>query len=257
MARMTNLAKVVRSAGLKVVEVDGWKKRSARTTWRGPKAVVVHHTATPSKVRGNYPTLSTVRNGRTGLPGPLSQLGLGRDGTVYVIAAGSANHNYPASPSQFGNDRAIGIEAEASGYDDWPRVQYDAYVRLVAALCRAYGIPADRSGVRGHKEATTPGRKSDPNFDMDKFRSRVRAVLNPPAPPKPALGRYVTRGVSGKRKEPKRSARVLTFLRKGATVNIREVAYDKASGIWFGRYRTSLGNARWISLRPQDVKRKA
>ncbi len=38
------------------------------------------------------PSLGVIRDGRPGLKGPLSQLGLGRDGAYYVIAAGRAQH---------------------------------------------------------------------------------------------------------------------------------------------------------------------
>ena len=179
---LLDLALICRRAGLKVVEVDGWRTRSAKTRFRGPKAVLCHHTGSSAKAHGNYPTYGTIKSGRTGLPGPLAQLGLGRDGTVYVFAAGSANHNYPAQPAQFGNATAIGIEAEhPGGKAVWPKAQYSAYVTLVAALCKAYKIPADMSGVRGHKEATTPGRKVDPNFNMGNFRAAVREALKPKA----------------------------------------------------------------------------
>src|SRR5690606_6774975 len=124
---------------------------------------------------GNMPSLNVVTNGRAGLPGPLCNLGLGRDGTVYVVAAGVAWHAGKTASANHGNYRAIGIEAEATGVDSWPEAQIDAYARLCRALCDHYGVPV--SEVKGHKEIAVPrGRKIDPNFDMGAFRRRVANI---------------------------------------------------------------------------------
>jgi len=83
------LLQVLQDAALKVAPVDGWEDRGngdVRTT----VGVICHHTAGPRN--GNMPSLRTLLNGRSDLPGPLAQLGLGRDGTFYVIAAGRCNH---------------------------------------------------------------------------------------------------------------------------------------------------------------------
>lgn len=166
---LTNLADVLRAAGLKVEEVAGWKTRG-HGQMTAVETIVCHHTAGPAK--GNYPSLGTVRDGRTGLAGPLAQLGLGRDGTVYVIAAGVCYHAGAVFEKYEDNWHAIGIEAEATGTDPWPSVQYAAYAKLCAVLRKQYGIPNGR--VLGHKEVAKPkGRKPDPNFDMDAFRATV------------------------------------------------------------------------------------
>lgn len=175
---LTNLADVIRAHGLRVVEVDGWKTRGhARFTH--VETVVCHHTGGPSK--GNYPSLGTVRDGRPGLSGPLCNVGLGRDGTVYVVAVGVAWHAGVVKATGYDNWHAIGIEAEGTGTASWPAVQMDAYARLCAALCDGYGVVPGR--VLGHKEVCSPaGRKVDPNFDMVAFRGRVVAALHAPAP---------------------------------------------------------------------------
>lgn len=166
---LTNLADMLRAAGMKVEEVPGWKTRG-HGQMTDVDAIVCHHTAGPKT--GNYPSLSVVRDGRPDLDGPLAQLGLGRDGTVFVIAAGVCYHAGVVFETWQDNWHAIGIEAEGTGVDPWPTVQYQAYAHLVAALRRAYGVPNDR--VVGHKEIAKPkGRKSDPNFDMASFRSAV------------------------------------------------------------------------------------
>jgi hypothetical protein len=175
---LTWLRQVLQDAGLKVAPVDGWEDRGngdVQTT----AGVMCHHTAGPRN--GNMPSLNTLLNGRSDLPGPLAQLGLGRDGTFYVIAAGRCNHAGQGSWQGVtaGNSSFIGIEAENTGLSDdtpWPDVQTDAYRRGVAAILTRIGKTADF--VAGHKEYALPaGRKDDPDFDMVAFRSEVAAIL--------------------------------------------------------------------------------
>src|SRR5687767_78769 len=90
---LTNLADILRGAGLTVVEADGWKTRGYRgQQMSGVKSIVPHWTASSPAARGDYPTLNTILHGTSETPGPLSQLGLGRSGTWYVCAAGLCNH---------------------------------------------------------------------------------------------------------------------------------------------------------------------
>lgn len=84
---LTDLATVLRAAGLKVQEVPGWKTRG-HGQMTSVETIACHHTAGPKT--GNYPSLGVVRDGRPGLDGPLAQLGLARDGTWLVIAAGAS-----------------------------------------------------------------------------------------------------------------------------------------------------------------------
>src|SRR5262245_1953726 len=124
------LPEVLEQAGLKVARVDGWERRG-RADAGVTLGVLCHHTG--GSKNGNMPTLDVLIHGRPGLMGPLSQLGLGRDGTYYVIAAGRCNH---AGLGRWngvvdGNGHFIGIEAENTGRadDPWPAVQIDAYQR--------------------------------------------------------------------------------------------------------------------------------
>lgn len=170
---LTNLADVVRRSGLEVVEVAGWKTRG-HGEMTSVEAIIDHHTATPKTIEGDYPTLKVVRDGRPGLAGPLAQLGLGRSGKVYVIAAGVCYHAGETFETWQNNRHAIGIEAEHDGIGPWPAAVYNAYIRLNWALCQGYDLPVSR--VRGHKEIARPlGRKTDPNFSMDEMRARVAA----------------------------------------------------------------------------------
>ncbi|MGV9364533.1 peptidoglycan recognition protein family protein [Amycolatopsis sp. NPDC003731] len=192
MAYLTNLADFARSAGLRVVEQPGWKTRG-HGSFGAVLSVVCHHTGTPT-TSGNYPSLNVVTNGRADLAGPLCNFGLGRDGTVYVVAAGVAWHaGATVNDAVYGNNHSIGIEAEGTGKDAWPEAQLDAYARLCTALTKAFSFPVSR--VQGHKEICYPhGRKPDPNFDMNAFRGRVSAVLagNPVHNPTPKERKMIT-----------------------------------------------------------------
>jgi peptidoglycan hydrolase-like protein with peptidoglycan-binding domain len=180
---LTWLLDVLKAAGLKVAPVDGWQRRGRGDVGR-IFGVLCHHTA--GGKTGNMPSLNTIVNGRPDLPGPLAQLGLGRDGTYYIIAAGKCNHagkgNWKGVVN--GNTNFIGIEAENTGLPNdspWPAVQLDAYRRGVAAILKHLGQPADFCA--GHKEYALPkGRKSDPNFDMVAFRADVAAIMRGDGP---------------------------------------------------------------------------
>ncbi len=173
---LTWLPGVLRNAGLKVAEVPGWADRG-HGDMGSVVGVVCHHTGTPGALDKNMPTLDVLVKGRSDLSGPLSQLGLGRDGTYYVVAAGRCYH---AGEGQWkgvsGNSRFIGIEGENGGSraDAWPPEQMDAYRRGVAAILKQIG--ADVSMCCGHREYA-PHRKDDPLFDMDQFRTDVQAIM--------------------------------------------------------------------------------
>jgi hypothetical protein len=168
---LTDLDRAVAKSGLEFVEVAGWRTRG-HGSLSSVESIVCHHTASAASAPGDYPTLAVVRDGRSDLPGPLSQLGLGRSGRVYIIAAGVSFHAGATHAAWMDNWHSIGIEAEHPGIGVWPTQQYDAYARLCAALADHYNVPTAR--VLGHKEIATPtGRKVDPNFDMPTFRGRI------------------------------------------------------------------------------------
>jgi hypothetical protein len=206
---LTWLPGVLRGTGLKVAECPGWEARGRREmgTVRG---VMCHHTAGPPS--GNMPSLNTLLVGRSDLPGPLSQLGLGRDGTYYVIAAGLCNHAGGGSWQGItnGNESFIGIEAENTGTksDPWPEVQIDAYRRGTAAILGH--IRASAQFCAGHKEYALPaGRKDDPSFSMDDFRSALTLLLSGSASPPQLIPASAPSSVPG---EP-----ALQTLRRGST----------------------------------------
>ena len=179
---------VFERANLKYSECTDWRNRG-RGEMGVVRGVMIHHTAGARKY--NMPSLDLLMKGRSDLSGPLAQLGLGRDGTFYIIAAGRANH---AGEGKWrgitsGNSSFIGIEVENAGTEDdpYPDVQMEALRRGVAAILKHVG--AEASMVCGHKEYA-PKRKIDPLWDMPKFREQVAALLGaavPPAIPIPAI----------------------------------------------------------------------
>lgn len=176
------LPATLREVGLKVVEVPGWQTRGRpqSTGDFDPVGVLCHHTAT-GKDWADQRVVDMLVKGRSDLPGPLSQLGLARDGTVYVVASGRCNHAGVAKPSGTvaggdGNRLYIGIEAFNDGVGEpYPQAQYDAYV-LLAAVLSVEVTGNSVNTVRAHKETSTTG-KPDPRFDMDKFRAQVAAKM--------------------------------------------------------------------------------
>lgn len=178
---MTNLADILRGAGLNVVEVEGWRTRG-HGQMSAVRKIVQHHTATSAKASGDYPSMTVVINGNGTTPGPLCNLGLGRSGTWYVVSAGVANHAGKGSvdgvPTNDGNRYMIGVEAEHPGTADtpWPPAQIDSYRRGCAALARAFGLSA--ADVIGHKE-WAPTRKVDPiGLDMNIERLAVANYMS-------------------------------------------------------------------------------
>jgi hypothetical protein len=183
------MAGVLRAAGCKVIECQGWETRG-HGDFGSPKGVLIHHTA--GSATGNMPSLKTLINGRLDLLGPLCNLGLARDGTFYCVAAGLAWHagagiwrgvgqyHDTATGALFGtmsgNAHFIGIECENTGTadDHYPSVQMDALRKGCSALIAHIG--ADVMMVAGHREFAYPkGRKIDPLFDVALFRNSLVA----------------------------------------------------------------------------------
>lgn len=168
------LLDAARSTGYRVVEISGWQSRG-HGGMRVVEGVVGHHTATSQSAPGDYPSLGIVTNGRSDLAGPLANFGLGRDGTIYVIAAGLAYHAGASRWAGFTdlNDEFLGIEAESAGTGVWTDAQRDCYPKLVAALLRYMSRGVDR--YAGHKDVCVPvGRKIDPvGIDTQWLRDRA------------------------------------------------------------------------------------
>lgn len=174
------LAQVLRDAGLPVVEVSGWRTRSAdedadASTFR-PQGLIIHETR-GSATSTDAGEIGVLINGRVGLSGPIAQLYLSRTGTWHVVAAGLCHHVKTGWGGPFeglGNSRLLGIEpahAESESWSAKPQ-QYQSYVRGAAAIVKAMGWPPPV----GHKEHQ-PGDKPDPEFNMTTFRADVAQAM--------------------------------------------------------------------------------
>jgi hypothetical protein len=190
----------------KIVYMPGWQTHNRDDETGKPfgsvYGVAVHHTAGVGSGLAEY-----IRRGSTELPGPLSQDFLAKDGTLYVVGHGRCNHAGTVTPavkaaiiaeqapqrslldgteSVDGNDFLYGLEIEnkGDGKDPYPAAQYDVAVRWATAHCRHHGW--SRYSVWGHKEITR--RKTDPSFDMVKFRTDVDRRLYTAPTPAPSTG---------------------------------------------------------------------
>lgn len=169
------LVKALRDEGLKVVEVRSWRthNRNHKGAWGPVYGSIVHHTVTS----GTSATVNLCYDGHSALPGPLCHGVIAKDGTIYLVGNGRANHAGGGDPAVLakvrdesynasqvlvptkgnsngtdGNYAFYGWECEnrGDGKDPWPAEQYDAIVRAQAAICRAHGWTA--KSVIAHKE---------------------------------------------------------------------------------------------------------
>ena len=102
-----------------------------------------------------------------------------------------------------GNAQSIGIENEGTYIDAAPPAAlYNALVHLCAYICQQYRIPANSSGIIGHRQVTATQCPGDLFFGMlGQLRTDVAALLGddapPPPPPPPTTWPSVSRGAYG------------------------------------------------------------
>lgn len=195
---LTDLAQVLRSAGLSVVEVGGWQTRARGSGGYAsgrPTHLMWHHTAsntTPAN-DANY-----ICHGSPDKP--LANLLFARDGSVWVCAAGATNTNGKGQdtwgggvPDDSMNLYAIGCEIANTGTGEpYPNAQQNSVSVAAKVLGPHYGIPSHNH--RAHFE-WAPGRKIDPygpsrwNGDVNTFwdMNRFRADLTTPTPLPPPV----------------------------------------------------------------------
>jgi hypothetical protein len=187
----------LKAEGVHILEHAGWKthNRAGHGGWGPMNGVVIHHTGGTAPSDG-----SLVWAGRSDLPGPLAHGYLDKTGLVTMTANGRANHAGGGSPAVLaavvaeaatlpathyhegssgaadGNAHFYGLEISnlGNGADPYPQEQYNAAVRWAAAICRFHGWSA--KSVIGHKEWSDW--KSDPSFNMNRFRAAVAACLS-------------------------------------------------------------------------------
>ena len=181
---------VLRQEGVRVAEYPGWKtngRDSATGKPFGPVHMVLnHHTAGRDSLR------VVASSGLPNLPAPLAHIHLAKDGTATMCSARRANHaglmarnaytsflnestTHPSPASSTGtidgNDVAYGIEVENLGdnKDPYTSAQYEALVRINAAITRHYGWSAQ--SCAGHLETSIEG-KIDPRGPVQDYAGR-------------------------------------------------------------------------------------
>ncbi|WP_405930312.1 N-acetylmuramoyl-L-alanine amidase [Streptomyces sp. NBC_00827] len=200
----STFASLLRDEGVTVVEVGDWetRNRNSKGPWGPVHGVMIHHTVT----KGTSATVRLCRDGRSDLPGPLCHGVIGKDGVVYLVGYGRANHaglgdgdvltaviaeKSPPTDNEAdtdGNRYFYGFECEnlGDGADPWPAAQLLAIERVSAAICRHHGW-GERS-VIGHLE-WQPGKIDPRGFTMASMRERIAKRLGiAPSPvtlPKP------------------------------------------------------------------------
>lgn len=165
---LSNLAGWLRSAGLNVVEYEGWQKRARGSGGYDalPLCVMWHHTASPASWDGQKDA-QYCAVGDT--DAPLANLYIQRDGTVWVLAAGATNTNGKGNSIKFSrgtvpqdsmNTRALGIECGNDGVGErWPQAQIDAMFKTSNVCNAQFGNRPD--DIATH-QFYAPTRKIDP-----------------------------------------------------------------------------------------------
>ncbi|MEV8395909.1 MULTISPECIES: peptidoglycan-binding protein [unclassified Streptomyces] len=199
------LLAALRNEGLRVVEHRSWRthNRNHKGLWGPMHGVMIHHTVTS----GTESSVELCYNGHSSLPGPLCHGVIAKDGTVYLVGNGRANHaglgdddvlqavtaerTLPADneANTDGNRYFYGFECVnlGNGTDPWPAAQLEAIEKAAAAICRAHGWT--QRSVIGHKE-WQPGKIDPRGFTMESMRARIgerlaEAKPKPPAKPAP------------------------------------------------------------------------
>ena len=169
---LTDLADVLRAAGLSVEEHDGWQQRhrSSGGYNGGPVGIIVHHTASPASWDGQR-DVDFIAVGCD--VAPMANLYLDRKGQWWVLAAGASNTNgkggpWGPLPLDSANSRVIGIEAGNDGVGEaWPDVMQDVVRRRRGRagqpLRRRHrqrpGPPRVGAGPQGRSGGTEPLRR--------------------------------------------------------------------------------------------------
>ena len=145
--------------GIKYVEISGWAthNRNSKGAWGPVNGFIWHHTGADVSDARAY-AAGTLYNGLSTLPGPLCHFSIGKDGTVYLVGWGRANHAGGGDPAVLqhvanedytgqlkptrgnadgvdGNAHFYGVEIQYSGSHTMADAQYKTALRLSAAIC--------------------------------------------------------------------------------------------------------------------------
>lgn len=171
------LPDVLHDAGVEFRVEQGAERRSSTRAGLTVIHGVVWHDTVTGLNWSDAQVRALLKSGNATTPGPLSQVGVARNGRWDLIAFGKCNHN---GYGLWKND-AIGLEFYNAGGDVGeinPEVQVESGIIGTAAILMHLGKNMD--AVKGHKE-TDPGRKRDPHaLNMNTIRARIEhRILSP------------------------------------------------------------------------------
>lgn len=189
--------------GLKYVEISGWSthNRNTKGAWGPMNGFIWHHTGADVSDAKGYAG-GTLYKGLADLPGPLCHFSIGKDGTVYLVGWGRANHAGGGDPAVLqhvinedytgqlhptrgnsngvdGNAHFYGVEIQYSGSHEMSPAQYAAARRLSAAILDFHGW--SEKSVIAHGEWSSdkwdPGYAPSKIMAMPAVRADVKATL--------------------------------------------------------------------------------
>jgi hypothetical protein len=159
---------MLRAAGCVVVEYPGWRTRTQTDGPYLPRAVMLHHDASPVGPSDSVPAYLA------DLSHPGAQCWVDTAGRWWLIAAGRMWHagagtGWGVIPAGGGNTYSVGVETDHTVGEAWPASQLWSLRRGTRALLAALGAtPLD--ALCGHKEYA-PTRKVDPDgLDLNRDR---------------------------------------------------------------------------------------
>jgi hypothetical protein len=188
---------------IKYKEVRSWEthNRNAKGSWGGMNGFIWHHTGDDVTDGETYAN-GMLYSGRSDLPGPLCHFGIAKDGTVYLVGWGRANHagggdgavlekvineDYSSQlhPTKGnlngvdGNAHFYGVEIMYSGNHKMSDAQYASALKLSAAILDFHGWT--EKSVIAHGEWSDdkwdPGYAPGKIMDMTKVRTDVKKTL--------------------------------------------------------------------------------
>lgn len=189
--------------GIKYVEVSGWAthNRAGHGAWGGVNGFIWHHTGADVSDAKSY-AAGTLYSGLADLPGPLCHFSIGKDGIVYLVGWGRANHAGGGDPATLqhvidedysgqlhptrgnsngvdGNAHFYGVEIQYSGSHAMAPAQYAAALKLSAAILDFHGW--SEKSVIAHGEWSSdkwdPGYAPSKIMAMPAVRTDVKATL--------------------------------------------------------------------------------
>jgi hypothetical protein len=210
----TDAAQLLRDAGLKVVECDGWKTRARSSGGfaSAPLGIQWHHTASQTT-----PENDTNWQTEGSDDAPIGNATIMRDGAVWMVAAGAANTAGKGGPLKLsrgtvpldsGNSTTWAWEVANNGVGEpWPQVQIDAYFKASIVMNKRFGNkpddifthaigtgngwtdrkidPATAAAVQGPWKPRSIGSSGTWNLDDCRAEIRKRAGAQPEPGPEP------------------------------------------------------------------------